>query len=287
MGERTGVLLRREGDAGCAAAPWRSALLERLSLRAVLEGWCWWVWWAPVSRSFSRGCDERLLVVLCDQRLMFAAPSRNWPMAPSACWLAALERRLAAGGGVARWWSVWGLGGSGFGGVSLSDSEAARLTVTTDDDEMDVLRDEVRRCLGAGSGCCSGSAAGVLCIFILPACWQRPEPAQWGSCLRTNDTLCSAGCRHAAGAGTRAGQAAGGGCGRGTAVTGVLRLLCIVVCSLRSHPRRRESELRHTDGAKTLPQVGQGYFGAGPGPLALMHCCPCRLAARKRRRLNA
>jgi len=178
---------------------------------------------------------------------------------------------------------VWGLGGSGFGGVSLSDSEAARLTVTTDDDEMDVLRDEVRRCLGAGSGCCSGSAAGVLCISILRACWQRPEPAQWGSCLRTNDTLCSAGCRHAAGAGTRAGQAAGGGCGRGrgTAVTGVLRLLCIVVCSLRLHPRRRESELRHTDGAKTLPQVGQGYFGPGPGPLALMWPVVCLSACPK------
>jgi hypothetical protein len=88
---------------------------------------------------------------------------------------------------------VWGLGGSGFGGVSLSDSEAARLTVTTDDDEMDVLRDEVRRCLGAGSGCCSGSAADVLCIFILRLrlrlrVGERPEPAQWGSCLRTNDT---------------------------------------------------------------------------------------------------
>jgi hypothetical protein len=83
---------------------------------------------------------------------------------------------------VARCWTVvWG---SGCAVVSLSDSEAARLTVTTEEDEMDVFRDEVRRCLWAASGCCSGSAAGLLCIFML-ALWRVSGAGHdGGSCLR-------------------------------------------------------------------------------------------------------
>lgn len=161
--------LRREGEAGCGAAPWSvwaergpMAVVVRLGLREKLE---WWAW------PFSRGCEERLLVVLWDQRFMLAAPSRKAPM-PSAAPLAALERRLAEGGGVGR--VMWGLDvdvavdvDEASGLASLS--EAALFTVTTDDDETDVLRDEVRRCCGRMVSCCcsGGGAAGLLCIFML------------------------------------------------------------------------------------------------------------------------
>ena len=60
---------------------------------------------------------------------------------PSAAPLAALERRReAAGGGVAR---VWGLGEECRSALA-SLSEADRLTVATDDDDMEALRDERR-----------------------------------------------------------------------------------------------------------------------------------------------
>jgi hypothetical protein len=84
---------------------------------------------------------------------------------------------------------VWGLGGSGFAVLSLSDSEAARLTVTTDDDEMLVLRECVRRCFAGCSGCCSGSAALLVCIFMFLLAWASVGAGTMGSCLRTNDTL--------------------------------------------------------------------------------------------------
>ena len=79
--EREGERLRREGEVGCAVAPWSGRAVEAF-------------------------CEERLLdAVLWDHRFMLAAPSRKAPM-PSAAPLAALERRLAAagaaGGGVAR-----------------------------------------------------------------------------------------------------------------------------------------------------------------------------------------
>ena len=195
---REGDELTREGEAGCGAAPW-SAWAERgpavpmLSLREKL-GWC---------------CERVLLAVLCDQRLMLPvpvpvpAPSRKRPM-PSAAPLAALERRLAEGGGVAR--VVWGaLDEDASGFASLS--EAALLTVTTEDEEMEVLRDDERRCecgfdeegAAAGSCCCVGAAAGRVCIFMLAS-----EPAK-GWCLRTKATLMQHGmqaccrCRNALG----------------------------------------------------------------------------------------
>jgi hypothetical protein len=59
-------------------------------------------------------CDERLLAVLCDQRLMLP-----WPMGSAAS-------------------------------LSRSESEAERFTVTTDDDEMEVLREAG---MGAESSC--------------------------------------------------------------------------------------------------------------------------------------
>jgi hypothetical protein len=123
---------------------------------------------------------------------MLAAPSRNEPM-PSAAPLAALERRLADGGGVARgllsWlvlgaavdeaaWvvPVWGLAAaSGFASLMM---EAARYTDTTDDDDTEVLREEVRRCEWAGrawSGWCSGGAAGLPCIFMLARAWGQQD----------------------------------------------------------------------------------------------------------------
>lgn len=93
---------------------------------------------------------------------------------PSAAPLAALERRLAEGGGVAR---LWGLGGSGW--ASLSDSEAERLTVTTDDDEMEALRDEGRRGAGAGGSAGGGDAAGGRWMFIVESTlWLRVSQAK-------------------------------------------------------------------------------------------------------------
>lgn len=109
---REGERLRREGEAGCAVAPWSGRAVERL-----LEAVDW------------------------DHRFMLAAPSRKAPM-PSAAPLAALERLLAAaaaGGVLAR------EDAEGASGWAWSLSEAARLTVTTDDDETEVPRDEVRR----------------------------------------------------------------------------------------------------------------------------------------------
>ena len=138
-GEREGDDGRREGESGCgcgaapltvAAAAAAVVVVVMLSLREKL-GW-WWCW------GLSRW-ERLLLVVDWDQRLMLAVPSRKGPM-PSAAPLAALERRRAEGGGVAR---RWGLDGSGF--ASLSDSEAVRWTVTTDDEEMEAARDEGRR----------------------------------------------------------------------------------------------------------------------------------------------
>jgi hypothetical protein len=83
-------------------------------------------------------------------------PSLKPPIPPaSTAKPAALERRLE-GGGVAL---LWGFDGSGI--VSLS--EADRLTVTTEDEEMELDRDDWRRCGGpAGSeGCCEGAASGL------------------------------------------------------------------------------------------------------------------------------
>jgi hypothetical protein len=139
VGERRDVcaVVLREGEGGCAAAPltWLLAAVM-LSLREKLG---WWPF---------RSCSRLLLpVVLCDQRFTLpdaaaVAPSLRGPM-PSAAPLAALERRLVAdGGGVAR---LWGFDVDGSGFPSLSESEADRLTVTTDDDEMEPLRDDCRR----------------------------------------------------------------------------------------------------------------------------------------------
>lgn len=122
--------------------------MPKLSLR------CWWCWWCC--------CGDRLLLlleVLCDQRLMFSEPpSRKAPM-PSAAPLAALERRreeeAGGDGGVARA-ATWGAGGCWLlAGESLVDSEAALLTVTTEDEDMDVLRDRLWRCEceGADGSC--------------------------------------------------------------------------------------------------------------------------------------
>jgi len=132
---REGEALSRDGEDGpCGwwARAWAEGAPVELNLR-----WCC--------------CGDRLLLeVLCDQRLMFSEPSRKAPM-PSAAPLAALERRREAVGG----------GGGGCravedsAGASLADSEAALFTVTTDDDEMEVLRDRLWRCEGwAAAGSC-------------------------------------------------------------------------------------------------------------------------------------
>ena len=60
---------------------------------------------------------------------------------------------------------LWGREGSGF--ASLSENEADRLIVTTDDDEMEALRDDWRRCEGAEGSAGCGDAAGGLWIFML------------------------------------------------------------------------------------------------------------------------
>lgn len=133
-GARRGLAAgEREGEEGRPGAPWMvaTAVVVMLSLREKLRWW-WW-WW-----------ERLLLAVLCDQRLMLAASSRKAPMA-SAAPLAALERRRAEGGGVARGW-----GRAGSGGASLGRSEAARWTVTTDDDETDAEREGERRARGSG-----------------------------------------------------------------------------------------------------------------------------------------
>jgi hypothetical protein len=89
--------------------------------------------------------ERLLLVVLCDQRLMLAAPS---PSAPGT----------SAGGGVGRCAS----------GSALRDSEAARLTVTTDDEEREVLHDDWRRGeVGATSAGFGDAAGGRVVIFML------------------------------------------------------------------------------------------------------------------------
>lgn len=119
----------------------------------------------PAWPFFSRGGDE-VLAVLCDQRFMLPAPSRKAPM-PSAAPLAALERRRADKGGVAREWGLvrsWP--------ASLRANEAGRLTVTTEDEDIDVLRDERRRWKeAAGSGCCcccgGGGTVGGQCRFMM------------------------------------------------------------------------------------------------------------------------
>tara|TARA_R110002003_G_scaffold104_41_gene8557 strand:+ start:15560 stop:15877 length:318 start_codon:yes stop_codon:yes gene_type:complete len=87
--------------------------------------------------------DERLVRV----GVPVPAPSRK-ATRPSAAPLAALDRRLVDGGGVGR--EVWGLAASGLASLS----EAARWTVTTLDDEREVLR-ELRRwaCAGPAGSC--------------------------------------------------------------------------------------------------------------------------------------
>lgn len=73
---------------------------------------------------------------------------------PSSAKPAALERRLE-GGGVA---CLWGFDGSGI--VSLSDAD--RWTVTTDDDDIELDRDDWRRCVGpGGSAEGEGAASGL------------------------------------------------------------------------------------------------------------------------------
>lgn len=72
-----------------------------------------------------------MLSVLCDQRLRFAIPSLKTPKASPAP-AAALLRRLAPGGVDA----LWGLDGSRIGSLN----EAARLRVTVDDEERELLR---------------------------------------------------------------------------------------------------------------------------------------------------
>ena len=64
---------------------------------------------------------------------------------PSAAPLAALLRRRAwDGGGVARGWGLVDDGSGRCASGAASESEADRLTVTTDDDEMEPLRDDLR-----------------------------------------------------------------------------------------------------------------------------------------------
>jgi hypothetical protein len=153
----------------------------------------------PAWPFLSRGGDE-VLAVLCDQRFMLPAPSRKAPR-PSAAPLAALERRLADKGGVAREWGLvrsWP--------ASLRANEAGRLTVTTDDDDIEVLRDERRRCEdGVGSCCCccccaGGAAGGQWCRFMMGKC------VRVRACLRSRAASMQAGCTPAAAAaaGTRA-----------------------------------------------------------------------------------
>jgi hypothetical protein len=131
---------------------------------------------------FSRGCDDRLLAVLCDQRLMFADGGD----------VAAVLGAVVDGVLVVWGWPRLALG-------SASWRSAARFTVTTDD-EMDVVRELVRRWVRAVSWCCSGGPAGLLML----ASRRRAG----GLCLRTKTSM-QAGCRHgAAGPGTRAGRLA-------------------------------------------------------------------------------
>jgi hypothetical protein len=133
-----------------ASSPWgawaergaAAVLLLLLSLREELACGAW---------PFSRGCDERLLAVLWLQRLMLAAPR------PSA----ALERRRAAGGGVARGLGVLRAAVGGWAALS-------GFSVTTDD-ETDGLREEVRRCevRGASWWFGGGPAGTPCCMFML------------------------------------------------------------------------------------------------------------------------
>jgi hypothetical protein len=115
-----------------------------------------------------RGGEE--LVVDCDQRFMLAWPSLTSPM-PSAAPLAALDGRLAVGGGVARLWGGLDADNSGFvftaaeAAASLSESEADRLTVTTDDDDTEPLRDD----WDCGWPWC-GPSFSLVCIFMLFGC---------------------------------------------------------------------------------------------------------------------
>ena len=71
---------------------------------------------------------------------------------PSAAPLAALlRRRVWVGGGVARGWGLVDGSGRCASGAAASKSEADRLTVTTDDDEMEPLRDDLRPWTWCGS----------------------------------------------------------------------------------------------------------------------------------------
>lgn len=129
---RAGEELRREGDCGCAGGPWSArAARGPVVLLPV-----------PMLRLREK-LDERLVRV----GVPVPAPSRK-ATRPSAAPLAALDRRLVDGGGVGR--EVWGLAASGLASLS----EAARWTVTTLDDEREVLR-ELRRwaCAGPAGSC--------------------------------------------------------------------------------------------------------------------------------------
>jgi hypothetical protein len=224
VGERWEVcaVVLREGEGGCAAAPLTWLLpAVMLSLREKLG---WWPF---------RSCSRLLLpAVLCDQRFTLpdaaaaaVAPSLKGPM-PSAAPLAALERRLVAdGGGVAR---LWGFDVDGSGFASLSESEADRLTVTTDDDEMEPLRDDCRRddcdcdcdCGAEMSAVCP--PAGVLWIFML----ERLRTV--GLCLRPSQRLMQCGCRH----GCRKQERAQAGSGDDAARRGGRARKAVVQCAM-------------------------------------------------------
>jgi hypothetical protein len=104
---------------------------------------------------FSRP-DALLDVVDCDQRFRFPMPSRKLPMPSIAAVAVAALLRRRRGGVVAL---LWGLDGSGAG--SLSESDADRFTVETDDDDIELLREDRRRecCEGAARSAEGGAAA--------------------------------------------------------------------------------------------------------------------------------
>ena len=87
--------------------------------------------------------DLELDAVDCDQRFRLPMPSLKPPTRPSAAMRATLERRLE-GGGVEVLSALWGLDGSGI--VSLKEAE--RLTVTTEDEETELDREDWRRWAG-------------------------------------------------------------------------------------------------------------------------------------------
>jgi len=129
--ERFGSGAGREGDDGCSAAP--------LGCRETLGCWVW---------PFFSVAGDLLLPGLCDQRLRVATPSRKVPMFSTVPAAALDRRRDGGGGGVARRCGMLVESGT----VSLSDVD--RLTVMTDDEDTELLRED-RRLAGVGSsvGC--------------------------------------------------------------------------------------------------------------------------------------